>query len=78
MRKMEGWIIGIWVELLIIIIFLGIIMGRVQEDTMYCNICHQPKHGLDLCPEWKDDGQDRYVPEKIIEIEWDEWPVGGD
>ena len=29
MRKMEGWIIGIWVELLIIIIFLGIIMGRV-------------------------------------------------
>ena len=27
MEKMEGWIIGIWVELLIIIIFLGVIMG---------------------------------------------------
>ena len=44
---------------------------------MYCNMCHQPKHGLDLCPEWRDEGQDRYVPEKIIEIEWDEWPVEG-
>jgi len=43
-----------------------------------CNICQQPKHGhMELCPEWKDDGQDRYVPEKIIEIEWDEWPVEG-
>ena len=43
-----------------------------------CHICHQPKHGhLELCPEWKYDGQDRYVPEKIIEIEWDEWPVEG-
>ena len=45
---------------------------------MYCNICHQPEHGhMNLCPEWKDEGQDRYVPKKIIEIEWDEWPVEG-
>ena len=43
-----------------------------------CHICHQLEHGhMDLCPEWKDEGQDRYVPEKIIEIEWDEWPVEG-
>ena len=33
---------------------------------------------MNLCPEGDyNDGQDRYVPEKIIEIEWDEWPVEG-
>jgi len=45
----------------------------------YCKRCHQPLHGyMNLCPEGDyNDGQDRYVPEKIIEIEWDEWPVEG-
>ena len=44
----------------------------------YCNICHQPEHGhMELCPEWKDEGQDGYIPERIIDIEWDEWPVEG-
>ena len=28
MEKINGWIIGIWVELLIIIIFLGVIMNK--------------------------------------------------
>ena len=30
---------------------------------MYCNICQQKEHGhMELCPEWKDDGQDGYMP----------------
>ena len=29
---------------------------------MYCNICHQKKHGhLELCPEWhNDEGMENY------------------
>ena len=46
---------------------------------MNCKICHQKEHGhLNLCPEWKDEGQDGYVPpreqEEIDEWVWpDEW-----
>ena len=39
-----------------------------------CHICHQPEHGLDLCPEWRDDGQDGYMPDREPEI--DEWDWG--
>ena len=42
---------------------------------MYCHICHQPEHGhMELCPQWKDDGQDGYMPEREPEI--DEWYWG--
>ena len=40
---------------------------------MYCNICQQPKHGhMELCPEWTDDGQDGYMPDRR-EPFTDEW-----
>ena len=45
---------------------------------MYCNICQQPKHGhLELCPEWKDEGQAGHMPDGeeyvTLEPEIDEW-----
>ena len=40
---------------------------------MYCNICQQPKHGhMELCPQWKDDGQDGYMPDKPIWVTKDD------
>ena len=37
------------------------IYAFLKEDTMYCNICHQPEHGhMNLCPEWKDDVLDKF------------------